>query len=175
MAKYSCEFKYAVVQDYLSGNDGYQLLSEQHGVDSATIRKWVTAFRIHGIDGLAKKFSHYDAHFKLKVLQYMDQHQASGRHTAAVFNIRSLKCISDWKQQYDSGGLEALMPRPRGRPMKSPKTPPQAAEVPVTSEAQMLEALRKENEYLRMENAYLKKLDALIRAEKPAASQKKRK
>ncbi len=175
MTKYSCKFKCTVVQDYLSGNDGYRRLSKQHGVDDATIRKWVTAFRIHGIDGLAKKFSHYDAHFKLMVLQYMNQHQTSSRQTAAVFNIRSHKCISEWKQQYDSGGLEALKPRPRGRLMKSPKSPPQAAEAPMTSETQMLEALRKENEYLRMENAYLKKLDALIQADKPATLRKKRK
>lgn len=70
------------------------------------------------------------------------------------------------------GGIEALMPKPRGRAVTMKQKPP--AEPFDLRDTPTVEQLLKENEYLRAEVAYLKKLDALIQAKKPAA-QKKRK
>ena len=71
MTKYNEQFKLMVVQRYLSGTAGYQLLSEWHGVGHSMVRRWGDLYGQHGAAGLAKKFSHYSAEFRLSVLQHM--------------------------------------------------------------------------------------------------------
>ena len=82
--------------------------------------------------------------------------------------------VSGWASRYYEGGLDALEPKPRGRPkkMKNPENPLPAPVQP--QDACTLEDLRKENEYLRAEVAYLKKLDALVRAKKQVAPKKRK-
>jgi len=175
MSRHSARVKRAVVKDYLSGEHGGSAgVAHRHGVDGGTVRKWVAAWRVHGEAAFEKKYSCYDGHFKLKVLQFMQTKALSCRQTAAIFDIRNPSVISLWKRRYDSGGMQALEPRPRGRSVKQPKS----SAAPASSkpdEARTKEELLKELNYLRMENAYLKKLDALIRSESPTAQRKKRK
>jgi len=175
MSKHSVRFKRTVVNDYLSGKYGGSAgVAHRHGVDHGTVRKWVAAWRTHGEAAFQKKYSRYDAQFKLKVLQFMHMKALSSRETASVFDIRNPSVISIWKRRYDSGGIQALEPRPRGRPVKQPKSSaPAASSQP--DETRTKEELLKELNYLRMENAYLKKLDALIRSESLTAQRKKRK
>jgi len=53
--KYSNEFKLAVVQEYLTGdNGGYTILARKHGVDRDHLREWVDAYKANGIEGLTK-------------------------------------------------------------------------------------------------------------------------
>jgi transposase len=175
MSRHSARFKRAVVKDYLSGKyGGSRGVAHRHGVDHGTVRKWVAAWRAHGEAAFQKKYSRYDGQFKLKVLQFMHTKALSCRETASVFDIRSPGVISLWKGRYDSGGLQALEPRPRVRSVKHPRSsaPPVS---PKSDETRTKEELLKELNYLRMENAYLKKLDALIRSESPTAPRKKRK
>lgn len=175
MSKYDEWFKRSVVDDYECSGDGAAAVARRHGLDHSTVRKWVATYRAHGVAGLQKKYSHYDARFKLTVLQHMATHSLSLRAAAARFDIRDAKRIAQWKRQYDSGGIEALKSRRQGRPVKLPNSPPVIPEAPKTDDARTRADLLKENEYLRMENAYLKKLDALIQADKLAAQRKKRK
>jgi transposase len=175
MSRHSARFKRAVVKDYLSGKrGGSREVGHRHGVDHGTVRKWVAAWQAHGEAAFKKKYGRYDARFKLKVLQFALTKALSFRETAAIFDIRNPSALSAWKRQYDSGGMQALVPRPRGRPVKQPKSsvPPVSSK---PDEARTNEALLKELNYLRMENAYLKKLDALIRSESPTAQRRKRK
>ncbi|XWZ83964.1 IS3 family transposase [Paraburkholderia sp. A3RO-2L] len=172
MAKYTEQFKRSVVKDFLSGKGrSSREVARRHGVDHGTVRKWVAAWQAHGEAAFSKKYTHYDARFKLKVLQFMQTKTLSCRETAAVFDIRNPAIIGVWKRQYDSGGIQALQPRPRGRPVKQPKasSPPNPTS---PDEARTKEELLEELNYLRMENAYLKKLDALIRSESQSAAQK---
>ena len=175
MSKYSARLKSRVVQDYLSSErGGYGEVGRQHGVGQGTVRKWVAAWRAHGEAAFKKKYSFYDGPFKLKVLQFMHTKALSCRETAAIFDIRNPGAINVWKRRYDSGGMQALEPRPRGRSVNQPKpSAPSVSSKP--DEARTKEELLKELNYLRMENAYLKKLDALIRSESPTAQRKKRK
>jgi transposase len=129
---------------------------------------------VHGEAAFKKKYSHYDARFKLKVLRFMLARGLSCRETAAVFDIRNPPRIAVWKRQYDCGGLQALESRPRGRPVKQSKPPP-SSKPTRSDDARTKEELLEELNYLRMENAYLKKLDALIRSESPTAQRKKSK
>lgn len=175
MTKYSESLKLKVVQEYLSGSAGYESLAKQHGVSSTSLQRWVDSYREHGEKGLRKKFSHYDAEFKLSVLREVKRQALSHTQAAELFELRGgAGVVAKWSRQYHDGGPQALKPKPRGRTKKMPTLKPPKALPPQDDEANALEALRKENEYLRAEVAYLKKMDALVRAS-PQAAQKKRK
>ncbi|WP_085954260.1 IS3 family transposase [Paraburkholderia atlantica] len=172
MSRHTARFKRSVVRDYLSGKGGSNReVAHRHGIDHGTVRKWAAAWQVHGEAAFRKKYGRFDARFRLKVLQFMQTKDLSLRETAAVFDIRNPTTIGIWKRQYDSGGIQALQPGPRGRPVKQPKS-----SVPSDStksdESRTKEELLEELNYLRMENAYLKKLDALIRSESQSAAQK---
>lgn len=174
MSKHTEQFKLTVIKDYLSGVGGFGAVAQLHGIDKATVHKWVAAYRQHGTLGIDKKYTHYDAQFKLSVLQHMWDKGLSQREAAAVFNIRSAPSIGVWERQYYAGGIDALAPHRRGRRKKMPDAPipkPPAA----TDQTRTREQLLEEINYLRMENAYLKKLEALVQADKKAAQRKKRK
>jgi transposase len=167
MSKYSLEYKQSVVSAYVSGTGSAKTVAFLFGVDHSTVRKWVAAFAAHGVSGLEKKFSHYDAAFKLSVLQRMWDDGLSYRQAAAIFNIRNKGSIVGWVKHYESGGLEALTPRRKGRPRRMSKPPAvddlqvSASEAPASDATKSREELLSELAYLRMENAYLKKLEAL--------------
>lgn len=174
MSKHTEQFKLSVIKDYLAGVDGFRAVAQRHGADESIVRKWVATYRQHGASGIDKKYTHYDAQFKLSVLQHMWNKGLSQREAAAVFNIRSTASIGVWERQYYAGGIDALAPRRRERPKKMPDAPitkPPAA----TDQTRTREQLLEEINYLRMENAYLKKLEALVQADKKAAQHKKRK
>lgn len=72
----------------------------------------------------------------------------SRMHLAQEFGLSSDNLVKKWVRAWRTGGDEALMPKPKGRPKGStkPKT--------LTEE----DKLRRQVEKLRAENAYLKKL-----------------
>jgi transposase len=164
MSKYSECLKRAIVERCLNGEESYSSAGRPYGIDHSTVRKWVASYEAHGAAGLAKKFGRYDAAFKLSVLERMWEDGLSYRQTAALFNIRNAGCLPDWERRYETGGLDALAPRRRGRPRSMPEPPvrkqPQA---PQNDETKSREELLAELNHLRMENAYLKKLEALTR------------
>ena len=176
MSKYSSSFKRRVVEFYGGGARSYREVVLRFGVDHSTVRKWVASHAAHGVDGLSKKFSHYDGRFKLSVLERMWKDGLSRRQAAALFDIRSLGCLSVWERQYERGGIEALAPRRRGRPRLMPEPPVKDSgadrpandvaknDVAKSDVAKSREDLLAELAYLRMENAYLKKLEALTPA-----------
>ena len=68
MAKYSESFKVMVVQEYLSGPLGIELLARKHGVKShRQVLYWVNAFKQFGATGLSRKKKNevYTIQFKL--------------------------------------------------------------------------------------------------------------
>jgi transposase len=175
MTRHSTQFRLEVVRQYLSGAIGYKTLASQHGLGYSMVRRWVESYRKRGRQGLSRKFSHYSAEFKLSVLKRMWREKLSYVQTAIIFDIRSESSIGRWERQYHDGGIDALMPRPRGRPAKMPQKkplPPRPIE-PAGEDQRTREQLLKENEDLRAEVAYLKKLDALIQAGKRPAQLKK--
>jgi transposase len=163
MSKHSLEFKQSVVLAYERGQEGADTVAFRFGIDHSTVREWVSAFAAHGLKGLEKKYGRYDAAFKLSVLQRMWDDGLSYRQAAAIFNIRNKSRIVDWAKRYESGGLQALIPRRKGR-LKAMSRPP-STDKPQTAAlndaTKSREELLSELAYLRMENAYLKKLEAL--------------
>jgi transposase len=126
MAKYEEGFKQAVVQEYLAGALGFKAIAARYGIHAGMLESWVARYREHGDAGLRKKFSHYDAQFKLSVLQRMWQEQLSCRQTVALFDLRGgAGVVATWERQYHERGVSALEPKPRGRPklMPAPESP----------------------------------------------------
>jgi transposase len=177
MTKYDEQFKLKVVREYLVGALGYQRVAELHDVPRKSLETWVKLFRTHGADGLKKKFSHYDAQFRLAVIQRMRTDELSNAEAAALFNIRSAGCIERWKRCYDAGGLDALAPRKRGRLKKMPELPDTKTESLPDAAGRTHQELVAEVNQLRMEVAYLKKLRALVQAQQQqrTTTRKKRK
>ena len=55
MAKYSAEFKFEVVQEYLNGHIGYTDLTKKYDIPSKKcIQEWVGKYRRVGKDGLQR-------------------------------------------------------------------------------------------------------------------------
>ncbi|QBC44783.1 helix-turn-helix domain-containing protein [Iodobacter fluviatilis] len=89
------------------------MIANQHGIEYAIFRNWVRSFLLHGGSCLTPKYSHYDAVFKLSVLQHMWDNHISLQKTAAYFDIRSPTCLSEWSSKYDAGGIAAIEPAPK--------------------------------------------------------------
>lgn len=177
MTKFDEKFKISVVEQYLSGTDGWATVARRNGVSTTMVKQWVASYRQHGIAGLKKQFQHYDAQFRLRVLRQMWKKQWSYQETGLAFGIRSPGCLAVWERCYHSGGIDALKPRKRGRPPSMPDAPTTPPPPSVNDETRSRADLLAEINQLRMENAYLKKLEALVQAQKqqPATTRAKRK
>lgn len=93
MSRHGARFKRSVVDSYLR-DESYAIAASNHGVDAATVRKWVALYQAHGDAGLSFKYGRYDAAFKLSVLERMWEEGLSYRQTAALFNIRNAGCLT---------------------------------------------------------------------------------
>ncbi|MBV4503620.1 IS3 family transposase [Pseudomonas sp. BW13M1] len=162
MTKYNLALKQALIEECLSARSVHEV-ALKHELSPSLLRRWVKGYEKHGAAGLIPKYSHYDAQFKLKVLQCIEQDGLSAQQACVRFDIRGPSSIRQWKRLYDEGGIEALHPN-RARELNMPRKPskqssagPSAPSDRELTPEQMLEEL----EYLRAENAYLKKLDAL--------------
>lgn len=181
MEKYDVQFKVKLVKEYLSGDSGYRLIADTYGVDISQLRYWVASYQHHGVSGLENKRATYSAEFKQQVLQRIDREGLSDRQAAAMYNIRSIGTIGQWRRQYNTGESGVWKSPHKGEtqmqmPKKHLPKAPAPDQTPTQKEVQAeLSDLQAENAYLRAENAYLKKLRALIEAKQTAALQKKRK
>ncbi len=158
MAKFSSKEKIQAVKRYLDGTESGKIIAKSIGVNPSVLREWIRRYESSGEKAFEKCYTFYPAQYKLDVLYYMNEHGTSIRETAALFNIPS----------YETGGLDALQLKKKGRPtMKDKKIKP--------VDEGSIEALQAENERLRMENAYLKKLNALVQNKEKSPNKTKRK
>ena len=72
------------------------------------------------------------------------------------------------------GGLDALVPKKKGRPSMKKETKKIESQKPIPAEGSV-EALQAKIEHLEMENAYLKKLNALVQMQEKLQTKSKRK
>ncbi len=163
MKKYSEQAKLAAVQTYCSGQLGWKAAAKVHDVEASSLRKWVAAYQVHGVDGVREKRRElYGKEFKLKVLRRMRDEDLSYRQAAALFDIRNFNIIGAWERAYERDGMPGLAPQlvaqrksmSNGEGKNSP-APPGGDDKRTRQE--LLEELNS----LRLENAYLKKLQAL--------------
>lgn len=167
MVKVAAEEKIQAVKKYLEGNEGLKTVAESVGVTKAMLQTWIRQYQHHGEDSFRKGYAAYSAEYKLEILNYIKEHGTSIREAAGIFNIPTHSLILGWKKQVETKGVDALIPKKKGRSSmkKEEKTAPAEGSI---------EALQAEIERLRMENAYLKKLNALVQSKKKLRSEIKR-
>src|SRR6266404_4499903 len=105
MTKYNEQFKLKIVKQFLAGGSSIRALCDEHGVTRTVVRRWIASYRLHGLEGLRKKFTHYDAQFKLSVLLRMRREHLSYDQVAAALNIRHPGSIATWERRYHAGGI----------------------------------------------------------------------
>jgi transposase len=167
MSKYSTEEKLEAVLAYLEGKASFKTIAEERNMSTAPLKRWVLRYQKHGENGLVSSYTNHEIKFKIDVLNYMNEFGASINETAARFKLPSDYTVLRWKRQFESGGIDALISKKKGRPsMKKESNQP----TPVEGS---LETLQAEVERLRMENAYLKKLNALVQNKQKLQSKTK--
>ena len=161
MSKYNLEFKLEVVKSVIRGADSVSEIARIYDVDRGLVRACSDAYKYHGVDGLTKKRYRYDGQFKVKVVEYMQEHHISAREIAAKFGVSAFETVLKWERIYYEEGRDALFKNERRQSKmtnenkaKPPRKPKIDKNVP--------EDLVAENQRLRMENACLKKLNALV-------------
>ena len=133
---------------------GYRLTARRLGVSAETVREWQKMYRVIGRDGLvamgAKRAS-YDYETKVGAARAVVDGGMSKPEAMVRFGIASATPLKQWCRLYREGGVQALKPKPKGRPKGSVRA------VAPTREEELAERVRK----LEAQVAYLKKSIAL--------------
>lgn len=169
MAKYSMEDKIKAVKDVVECGMSAGSVAKSLSTAKAVVQRWVARYEAFGIDGLSMKSGSYSGDFKIRVIEYMRENNASIFRTAVKFGIPSESSVAKWERIYLEEGSDALYKDNRGRKcnmtddrVKKPKM-----------NKQVEEDLIAEIQRLRMENEYLKKLNALVRDREKSAKETK--
>ncbi len=181
MAKYSFEFKKAIVNDYLKGKGGYGYLADLYGIpNECIIRRWIKAYEALGDEGLtrSRKNEKYTFEYKLHVVELYLTSEVSYQELARQEGFNNPCLIAKWVNDFRIAGPDALKPRKKGRKKAlgstdSKKSITADASVPVDNSAEHIKQLEDELLRLRIENAYLKELRRL-RLEEEALLKKQR-
>ena len=118
MSKYSEELKIKIVLEHKSKGFGARVLSHIYGPDRKCIEQWIAQYELNG--KFTKPTRHFSGDFKLKVLNYQQEHNLSDQSTALIFGITDKSTVSAWRKKYITGGTEALFQK-QGRRSKMPK------------------------------------------------------
>ena len=166
MSKYSEELKIKIVLAHRNKGFGARILSHMYGPDRKSIEQWIAQYELNG--KFTEPTRHFSGEFKLKVLNYQQEHHLSNLATALIFGVTDKATISAWRKKYITGGTEALFQK-QGRRSKMPKKSliPNKPREEWTKDEELA--------YLRMENEYLKKLTALIQEDKQREKDSKNK
>ena len=177
MAKYSCEFKRMVVNEYLSGLGGWNYLSQKYSLPRSLIQRWVSNYRHFGDDGLrrSRQKQKYTFEFKLHVVELYLTSELSYQELALQVGMPNSSQITRWVLDYKAAGVDALKTKKKGRKRKMDKEKVIREIENGDSEEQkeLLKQLQEENLRLRIENAFLKEARRL-RLEEEALQRKQR-
>ena len=169
MAKYNFEFKKKVVMEYLEGKSSWNFLTAKYGISSnSLLRKWVSAYKQFGDEGLmrSRKRKKYSFKKKLSVVELYLSSEISYQDLALQEGITNPSMIVDWVNRFRAAGPDALRPRRKGRkkildkPDNNTQNKP-LVESPVDTSVEHVKELEDELLKLRIENAFLKELRRL--------------
>jgi transposase-like protein len=163
--------KIEAIHRYLSGNEGVKSIAKALGVNHEVLRMWIKQYEYHGEKAFEKSYTAYSIPYKLDVLNFMNENGTSPNEAAVIFNISSPGVIRRWRSQFNADGIDALKPKPKGRPPSMTDKKRTKRQEPAEGS---VEALQAEIERLRMENAYLKKLNALVQNKEKSPNKTKR-
>ena len=181
MAKYSYEFKKAVVLDYLAEEGGTIFLAKKYGIPNhSQIQRWIASYLKLGDNGLkrSREKKKYSFEFKLHVVELYLSSEVSYQELALSEGIANYCVIAKWVNDFRIAGLDALRPKKKGRKKSlnssdNKKSASTIETVLVDTSAEHVKQLEDELLKLRIENAYLKELRRL-RLEEEALLKKQR-
>jgi len=157
--KFPLELRLAVVTHYLNSRDGYRETANRFGVGRTAVRRWVSAWQQHSIDGLTWKTGDYTPEFRLKVVRAVINDKLSLRDATAQFNLPNESTVYQWVKRFQASGAGALSGLKRGRPKKPEPmhkditSPPAPCDNSPDAQAEL--------RYLRAEIALLKRAEGL--------------
>ena len=98
------EFKIRLCEKYLSGEGSYKSLAAEHGIDTKTIRNWVSKYREHGSSCFFRIFENvrYSKEFKTQCVEAVLNGQGSINEIVAKYNISSDSVLRQWIKQYNA-------------------------------------------------------------------------
>ena len=165
MSKHSDEYKLKVVKAYLAREGSYEKIAKKYKVAITSVKQWVAQYDLK--KSFTKPTRHFSGEFKLKVLNYQQEHHLSDLQTTLFFGITNQGTICAWRKKYITGGTEALFQK-QGRRSKMPKKSliPNKPREEWTKDEELA--------YLRMENEYLKKYLALVQEDEKKKQQQKK-
>ena len=165
MAKYSYEFKYKIVREYLDGKGGYSYLAHKYSIDRKIIRIWIANYNEFGDNGLkrSREKKVYSFEFKLNVVELYLTSELSYKDIALMVGMTNPPLITQWVTAYRAAGPEALKPKKKGlrRTMNKDKIIHDIKNGDSEEQKELLKQLQEENLKLRIENAFLKELRRL--------------
>ncbi|SEQ88017.1 Transposase and inactivated derivatives, partial [Treponema bryantii] len=106
MSKYSKELKLKIVLDYIEKHISPEQQEKAYGVNSSQIRQWIAQYKLNG--KFTEPTRNFSGEFKLKVLNYQQEHRLSDSQTSLIFGITNIGTICAWRKKYITGGTEAL-------------------------------------------------------------------
>ncbi len=98
MAIYSFELKHEIVKAYLKGEGGTPYLAKKYGVPAeSTVRKWITAYKNFGEEGLyrSRKKINYTSEFKLNAVELYLTTELSYQELAGQLNMNNPSILTN--------------------------------------------------------------------------------
>ncbi|GAA0854189.1 transposase [Paenibacillus glucanolyticus] len=172
MTKFTKDSKLALIQGYDSDLLSQTEYANQVGVTKSQFQYWLKLYEMHGETVFTNGYTNYPASFKLDVLSHMAQSDASLMDTAVLFKLPDFSMLYSWQRKMETGGLEALEPKKKGRPSMKKNSNSSTKRSVVQGS---VEALEERIKQLEMENEYLKKLNALVRNKEKSPNKTKHK
>ncbi|MBD8028714.1 IS3 family transposase [Ureibacillus sp. Re31] len=158
MTKFTNEQKLEAITRYQYGSESTNEIAKSMATSASVIRNWIKQFEYHGLAAFEKSYTSHTAQFKMDVLNYMNENGVSPNEAAVIFNISSPGLIRKWRIQLASVGVDAFVPKIKGRPSMKKETNKQSIQAPVEGSNEALQARIKQ---LEMENEYFKKVECL--------------
>lgn len=156
--KYPFDIRLKVVEHYLNTNDGMKRTAHHFGIGRTAVRRWITTYQLHGVNGISDARKTYDVDLKIAVAKSVVEGSLSLLQAAAQYNISNESVVRCWVLLYEKEGAEGLRAIKKGRP-EAVKFSHRKTKI---RERLTPDEMQDEIDYLRAELAYLKKLKALV-------------
>ncbi|WP_147614038.1 transposase [Treponema pectinovorum] len=96
MSKYTEELKLKIVKEHKEQHIGSKLLQKKYGINHSQIRQWIAQYELTG--RFTKQSRHFSGEFKLKVLNYQQEHNLFRFCDSIVFEITNMESICAWRK-----------------------------------------------------------------------------
>ena len=102
-SKWSAEFRSMVSQEYLDGRGSYDFLANKYHIGSATIKKWVAAYKVHGIDAFISQVGNksYTHEFKIMCVEEVIAGYGSSVDIGAKYKVHPT-VLESWIKLYNA-------------------------------------------------------------------------